>query len=219
MAIVTTQQYVFLDALADALGAIDERRLFEDERGYQGELLRELAIRFEEGCFPGQPIVQQEYQKTLPMHGIRIRPDIIVHIPFERGGLADRRQGNFIAIELKRDARERAARQAFGNLQAMKEALAYPLPCLIRPKPLRCQPLQPPHQASPSHRAALSGLQAIGPCPTQPIPDPSAPTQTDAKYIGFNVGGFLQVAVSEAPRYDHAVAHLRGGALQIHPTR
>ena len=33
MAIVTTQQYAFLDALADALGAIDERRLFEDERG------------------------------------------------------------------------------------------------------------------------------------------------------------------------------------------
>lgn len=131
MEIVTAQQYAFLDALADALGAIDETRLFEDERGYQGELLQELAIRFAEGGFPGQPIVQQEYQKTLPMHGIRIRPDIIIHIPFERGGLADRRQGNFVAIELKRDASEKTARQAFGNLQAMNEALAYPLTIFI----------------------------------------------------------------------------------------
>jgi hypothetical protein len=131
MEIVTAQQYSFLDALADALGAIDEARLFQDERGYQGKLLQELAIRFAEGGFPGHPIVQQEYQKTLPMHGIRIRPDMIVHIPFERGGLANRLQGNFVAIELKRDASEKAARQAFGNLQAMKEALAYPLTIFI----------------------------------------------------------------------------------------
>jgi hypothetical protein len=111
MEIVTAQQYSFLDALAGALGAIDEARLFQDERGYQGKLLQELAIRFAEGGFPGHPIVQQEYQKTLPMHGIRIRPDMIVHIPFERGGLANRLQGNFVAIELKRDASEKAARQ------------------------------------------------------------------------------------------------------------
>jgi hypothetical protein len=31
------------------------------------------------------------------------------------------------------------------------------------------------------------------------VPDPSAPAQTDSKYIAFHEGGFLQVAVSEAP--------------------
>jgi len=76
------------------------------------------------------------------------------------------------------------------------------IPCLFRPKHLACQSLKTPHQASASHRTAPSGLQAIGPCPTQSLPDPSAPAQTDAKYIGFHEGGFLQVAVSEAPRLE-----------------
>jgi hypothetical protein len=131
MEIVTAQQYAFLDALVDGLRTIDETRLFADERGYQGKLLQELAIRFAGAEFPGQPIVQQEYQKTLPMHGIRIRPDIIVHIPFERGDQPDRRQGNFVAIELKRHANETAARHAFENLRTMKEALDYPLTIFI----------------------------------------------------------------------------------------
>jgi hypothetical protein len=131
MEVISVEQYAFLHALIDSVGAIDEARLFQDERGYQGELLQELARRFDKGGFPGDPIVQQEYQKTIPSHGIRIRPDIIVHIPFERGGLNDRRQGNFVAIELKRNAKEEAACQAFGNLQAMREALAYPLTIFV----------------------------------------------------------------------------------------
>lgn len=45
----------------------------------------------------------------------------------------------------------------------------------------------------PSHRQSRTSD------PTMPLPDPSAPIQTDAKYIGFHVGGFLQVAESEAP--------------------
>ncbi len=70
------------------------------------------------------------------------------------------------------------------------------IPCLFRPKPLGCQPL---HKASASQYAAPSGPSVIRRCPTQSVPDPSAPVQTDSKYIGFPVGGFLQVAVSEAP--------------------
>ena len=108
MEVISAEQYAFLNALIDSVGAIDEARLFQDERGYQGELLQELARRFYKGGFPGDPIVQQEYQKTIPSHGIRIRPDIIVHIPFERGASKDRRHGNFIAIELKRNEIGRA---------------------------------------------------------------------------------------------------------------
>lgn len=131
MEALTPEQKIFVDALTEALGSIDEPLLFQDERGYQGQLLQELAMRFAGGSFPNDPIVQQEYQKTLPQHGIRIRPDIIIHIPFERGGLDDRRHGNFVAIELKRAAGRRTAIQAFGNLQAMKERLAYPLTIFI----------------------------------------------------------------------------------------
>lgn len=131
MNFLSPEQRVFVDALIAALGSINEPLLFGDERGYQGQLLQELAIRYMSGGFPDDPIVQQEYQKTLPLHGIRIRPDIIVHVPFGRGGLANRHQGNFVTIELKRDAGEKAACQAFGNLQLMKDALAYPLTIFI----------------------------------------------------------------------------------------
>src|SRR5664280_266719 len=74
------------------------------------------------------------------------------------------------------------------------------IPCLFLPKPLGCQPLQPLHQASASQHAAPSGISVIAHCPTRSVPDPSAPVQTHSKYIGFHEGGFLQVAVSEAPR-------------------
>src|SRR6266567_6622585 len=90
------------------------------------------------------------------------------------------------------------------------------IPCLSWQKPLACWSLLPPHQPSASHRAAPSGLHAIASNQSQPAPDPSAPTQTDAKYIGFREGGFLQVAVSEAPRLRACnCALLRRGALQI----
>ena len=73
------------------------------------------------------------------------------------------------------------------------------IPWVIRPEPLTCQSLSPPHQRSPSHSTAPSGFQANESYPTQCVPDPPAPPQAHSKYIGFHGGGFLQVAVSEAP--------------------
>ena len=86
------------------------------------------------------------------------------------------------------------------------------IPCLIRPKPLARQSLQTPHLASESHADVSSGLQTIRSYPNLPVPHPAEPAQTDAKYIAFHEGGFLQVAISEAPCSDHAVARR---ALQI----
>ena len=81
------------------------------------------------------------------------------------------------------------------------------IPCLFRSKPLRCQPLQPLHQVSASQHDAPSSPSVIGCSPTLFVPDPSASVQIDSKYIGFHVGGFLQVAVSEAPPEDSPTAH------------
>ena len=78
------------------------------------------------------------------------------------------------------------------------------MPCLIRPKTLRYQPLQRPNQASKSHGPPPFGLQANRLHQTPPVRDPSAPTRADSKYIGFPVGGFLQAAVSGAPLSEHA---------------
>jgi hypothetical protein len=121
----------FLRILEDALKNIGEKRFFKDERGYQGELLQELGRRLEPGNLPGDPIIEQEYQKRLPDHGIRIRPDIIVHVPFERDLVDGRDEGNFIAIELKRRASVKRATAAFANLALMKKKLKYPLTIFV----------------------------------------------------------------------------------------
>ena len=90
------------------------------------------------------------------------------------------------------------------------------IPCLFRPKPLACQPLQRPENASASQHAAPSAPSVIRHYPTQSVPDLSAPVQTDSKYIGFPEGGFLQVAVSEAPPLGpRSPPLLPDGALQI----
>lgn len=121
----------FLTVLRQALGSIKEERSFQDERSFQGALLQELARRLERGVLTDDPIIEEEYQKRLLAHGIRIRPDVIVHIPFDRG-LTDRRdQGNFIAIELKRRATPKKAKEAFKKLALMEKALNYPLRIFI----------------------------------------------------------------------------------------
>jgi hypothetical protein len=120
-----------LAALEQSLGSITEEVLYGDERGFQGALLHELQVRLGRGVSPEDPIIQQEYQKRMRHHGIKIRPDIIVHVPFERGTVEGRDKGNFVAIELKRRATAKAARQALASLAQIKEALKYPLTVLI----------------------------------------------------------------------------------------
>ena len=119
----------FLRILRESLEAITEPRFFETERGFQGELLAELRARLREARFPGDPIVEQEYQKRMREHGIRIRPDLIVHIPFERGLTRVRSDGNFVAVEIKRDINDVPA--AFANLAVIERALDYTLTVLV----------------------------------------------------------------------------------------
>jgi hypothetical protein len=121
----------FLTLLRQSLENIREEQLFKDERGFQGALLQELDRRLPDGERPEDPMLQQEYQKRLLRHGIRIRPDIIIHVPFERGVTKTRREGNVVAMELKRSATEKTAKGAFANLVKMKKALKYPLTIFI----------------------------------------------------------------------------------------
>jgi hypothetical protein len=124
-------QEQFLTLLQQSLENIREERFFQDERGFQGALLQELSQQVAYGAFPGDPIIEQEYQKRLPLHKIRIRPDIIIHVPFERGVAEGRDEGNFVEMELKRRATPKKAKEAFANLAQMKNALNYPLTILI----------------------------------------------------------------------------------------
>lgn len=107
------------------LKSVRQARFFGTERGYQGELLAELRSRLPQAALPGDAIVEQEYQKRLPAHGIRVRPDIIIHIPTPGGG--NRRQGNFAVFELKIRAGRANACKDFAKLDAVLGALDYPL--------------------------------------------------------------------------------------------
>lgn len=120
------EQEQFLAMLREALIAIREPRFFNTERGYQGELLSEIRARLAGlPIWPGAPIVEQEYQKIAEVHRVTIRPDIIIHHPFERGKFEDRGQGNFVVIELKRCSTRLAAVRDYEKLSSMCTTLNY----------------------------------------------------------------------------------------------
>lgn len=115
-------------SLIESLSAISAPRFFESERGFQGELLVQLSRRLQ---LSDSTIIEQEYQKKLKAHGLRIRPDIIIHEPFNPELHATRTEGNFAVIELKLDATPEAAAEDFNSLAAMLEALHYPIGVFI----------------------------------------------------------------------------------------
>ena len=122
---------IFIPKLETAINGITHPRFYESERGYQGALVSELNKILPDLELNGA-IVEQEYQKRIEPHGIRIRPDIIIHVPFDSNNNS-RSEGNFIAIELKlgSDLTERQAAADYQSLALMCEHLSYPLAIFI----------------------------------------------------------------------------------------
>ena len=106
----------------ESLAAITAPRLFQTERGYQGALLAQLDRRLR---LPDHAIVEQEYQKQAGVHGLTIRPDIVIHEPFNPARHAGRAEGNLAVIELKRKATPADAVADFESLRSMLELLRY----------------------------------------------------------------------------------------------
>lgn len=120
-----------LQAIRESLLAIVDPRFYETERGFQGQLLVKLSRRIPAYLLAERALIEQEHQKTLELHGLTIRPDIIIHHPFEPAGRATRRDGNFAVIELKLRAGPKKAAEDFANLQSMLTALDYPIGIFI----------------------------------------------------------------------------------------
>ena len=76
-------------------------------------------------------VVEQEYQKRIPDHGFRIRPDIIVHVPYEPSIHSSRMEGNFVVFELKLQAGPKQAAEVYEKLCNMCDVLGYPLAIFI----------------------------------------------------------------------------------------
>lgn len=120
-----------LEAIRESLSAITEPRFYENERGFQGQLLVELSQRIPDFIPPNHAILEQEHQKRLEVHGLDIRPDIIIHKPFDPALHDSRKDGNFAVIELKRRAGPKKAIEDFGSLCSMLEILEYPIGIFI----------------------------------------------------------------------------------------
>lgn len=112
-----------IQQVIDALRAVGNARFFETERGFQGAFQAHLRDRVGD-LVPPEAIVEEEYQKRIKIHGIRRRPDVIIHVPTQTG--ADRRVGNFAVFALKLRATPTEARGDFDALDAMFRALHYP---------------------------------------------------------------------------------------------
>lgn len=118
----------FLTAFRDALRLITQKRYYKTERGFQARLITELDKHLEMNkIFPSTPIIEQEYQKILDDHGITIRPDIIIHVPFNEESNGTRRQNNYVVIQLKLQAEEKRAIEDFEKIDLMFEHLDYGL--------------------------------------------------------------------------------------------
>jgi hypothetical protein len=119
-----------LEIIKASLSSIANPRFYETERGFQGELVGELRNRLPEIELE-KTIVEQEYQKRIKDHGFKIRPDIIIHIPFKNSHFTSRREGNFVVIELKHRATENEALADYERLSSMCDVLGYPLGVFI----------------------------------------------------------------------------------------
>lgn len=119
-----------LQAIRDSLSVVSHPRFYRTERGFQGEFGAELRNRL-----PGRVLddyfVEHEYQKTLKDHGITIRPDLVVHIPYEGSGFASRAEGNCAVIEIKLKASKARALDDFAHIAEMCEKLDYSLGVFI----------------------------------------------------------------------------------------
>jgi hypothetical protein len=117
--------------LSKALALISHPRFFDNELGFQGELRAQLERLDLKALLPEGSIIEQEHQKTLVAHGLTIRPDIVIHEPFDRARHADRTEGNVAVIELKLRASEAEASGDFESLGQMLDVLEYPVGIFI----------------------------------------------------------------------------------------
>ena len=117
-----------VEDIISALRRVAHPRFFETERGFQGAFQANLTAALGD-LLPPKAILEEEYQKRISSHGIRRRPDVIIHVPTPPGG--NRRAGNFAVFALKRQASSVVAQQDFEALDAMFEALDYPFGAFI----------------------------------------------------------------------------------------
>ncbi|OPY85532.1 MAG: hypothetical protein A4E65_00108 [Syntrophorhabdus sp. PtaU1.Bin153] len=127
---VSEMKEAIIAAIVPALKKVTHRRFFENERGFQGEFRANLkaALGID---FPDNTVIEDEHQKRLENHGLRLRPDLIIHVPYDEKTNPSRKTGNYVVFALKKRATEKIAIEDFGKLDGMIKALDYRLGVFI----------------------------------------------------------------------------------------
>ncbi len=113
--------------IKESVVSIENPRFYETERGFQGALVSEINKRYQSSL----KIVEQEYQKSLMSHNLNIRPDILIHQPFDRKVMRSRKEGNKVVMELKLRGNQSECLSDYDNLSNMCKYLDYELAVFI----------------------------------------------------------------------------------------
>jgi len=118
-------EFLFIELLELSLKEIVNPRFYQTERGYQGELNGLLSQKLKGLGEQSNLISENEYQKKESEHGLKIRPDIIIHEPFNSEYHEERTSGNFIVVELKLNGSLKGVKMDFENIDSMIDELEY----------------------------------------------------------------------------------------------
>lgn len=118
--------HIFLELVVTAFKTVSTPRFYKTERGFQGRFACALyKVLDARGIFPDDLIIEEEYQKSIKDHGIRLRPDLLIHIPVESSGIEGRDKNNFVAFAFKKNASANDAKSDFNKLEEIVEKLNY----------------------------------------------------------------------------------------------
>jgi hypothetical protein len=118
----------FLSLLRDSFQDLCEPILYMPgrEKSFQAALYASIKMRIHAAQDVAEDLVlEQEVTKSLRLHAIVRRPDLILHVPFESGRTTSRGEGNLVSLEIKVNAGLEAAHADYDKLARMCEMLHY----------------------------------------------------------------------------------------------
>lgn len=124
--------HAFIEIVITALKEINSPRFFKTERGFQGRFAIALyKILGENNIFQDGTIIEEEYQKKLKLHGIKQRPDLIIHVPIESSHSSNRKENNYVVFAFKLSGNKTKVMKDFEKLNELIEKLDYSLGIFI----------------------------------------------------------------------------------------
>ncbi len=129
----------FIEIIINALKEIKSPRFFNTERGFQGEFKSALGkILLEQNIFPDEAIIEEEYQKSLKFHGIRQRPDLVIHVPVISSHFNNRKENNYIVFAFKLSGDKNKVMKDLEKLEEMIDKLSYSFGIFININSTNC---------------------------------------------------------------------------------